>query len=75
MRFRLHEAALARGKTLTEYLSGGPVRLEHIHEELAFDELKAMMDSTNQEIYTKDGGSESSGSPRKNRRGSAGDSN
>ncbi|MGE5623502.1 MAG: hypothetical protein ACM3UP_00595 [Methanocella sp.] len=50
MRYRLHEAAKARGKTLTEYLAGGPDRLMHIHEELAFDELSAMQEAATQYV-------------------------
>jgi hypothetical protein len=54
MRYRLHEAAKARGKTLTEYLAGGPDRLMHIHEELAFDELSAMQEATTQLVVVED---------------------
>jgi hypothetical protein len=56
MRYRLHAAAKARGKTLTEYLAGGSTRLMHIHEELAFDSLESMLESTTQEVMLKDGG-------------------
>lgn len=45
MRWWLHSAAKARGKTLDEYVDGGRTRWYHVHEEIAFDMLESMLEA------------------------------
>jgi hypothetical protein len=45
LRFELINAATKRCKTLTEYIAGGPDRMRHIAEELAFDRLMGKLEA------------------------------